>query len=110
MRPGRCDAGRLGAERALFERYVERRDPVDREMLVERFMPLARALARRNQTAGEPVERSLSGRMSGGRQGDRCFDLSRGVAFSTYAVPTMLGEIRRYLRDRRWSVHVPRGL
>jgi RNA polymerase sigma-B factor len=38
------------------------------------------------------------------------FDLSRDVAFTTYAVPTMLGEIKRYFRDRTWSVHVPRDL
>jgi hypothetical protein len=41
---------------ALFERYLEWRDPVDREMLVERFLPLARALARRYQRAVEPVD------------------------------------------------------
>ena len=47
VRKERRGAGRLRADRALLERYVERRDPVDRDMLVERFLPLARALARR---------------------------------------------------------------
>jgi RNA polymerase sigma-B factor len=110
MCAGRCDAGRLGAERALFERYLEWRDPVDREMLVERFLPLARALARRYQRAGEPVDDLVQVACLGLVKAIDRFDLSRGVAFSSYAVPTMLGEIRRYLRDRTWSVRVPRGL
>src|SRR5512133_1290443 len=110
MRTGRCDAGRLRADRALFERYRARRDPVDLEMLVERFLPLARALARRYQRTGEPFDDLFQVACLGLVKAIDRFDLSRDVAFSSYAVPTMLGEIRRYLRDRTWSVRVPRGL
>ena len=110
MRTRRNDAGRLGADRALLERYVERRDPVDRDRLVERFLPLARALARRYQRSGEPFDDLFQVACLGLVKAIDRFDLSRDVAFATYAVPTMLGEIRRYLRDRTWSVRVPRGL
>ena len=98
------------ADRALFERYRERRDPVDRDALVERFRPLARALARRYQRTGEPFDDLFQVACLGLVKAIDRFDLSRDVAFSSYAVPTMLGEIRRYLRDRTWSVRVPRGL
>jgi RNA polymerase sigma-B factor len=110
MRKGRCEAGRLLADRALFERYRERRDPVDRDVLVERFLPLARALARRYRHTGEPFDDLFQVACLGLVKAIDRFDLSRDVAFSSYAVPTMLGEIRRYLRDRTWSVRVPRGL
>jgi RNA polymerase sigma-B factor len=110
MRKGRCEAGPLLADRALFERYRGRRDPVDLEMLVERFRPLARALARRYQRTGEPFDDLFQVACLGLVKAIDRFDLSRDVAFSSYAVPTILGEIRRYLRDRTWSVRVPRGL
>jgi RNA polymerase sigma-B factor len=110
MRKGRCEAGRLLADRALFERYLERRDPVDREMLVERFLPLARGLARRYERAGEPFDDLFQVACLGLLKAIDRFDLSRDVAFSSYAVPTMVGEIRRYFRDRTWSVRVPRGV
>ena len=102
--------GRLGADRTLLERYVERRDPVDRDRLVERFLPLARELARRYQRSGEPFDDLFQVACLGLVKAIDRFDLSRDVAFSSYAVPTMLGEIRRYFRDRTWSVRVPRGL
>jgi RNA polymerase sigma-B factor len=107
---GRCGAGRLRADRALLERYLERRDPVDRNMLVERFLPLARALARRYQRTGEPFDDLFQVACLGLVKGIDRFDVNRDVAFITYAVPTMVGEIKRYLRDRTWSVRVPRGL
>jgi RNA polymerase sigma-B factor len=110
MRKRRSDAGRLRADRVLLERYLERRDPVDRDMLAERFMPLARGLARRYQCAGEPLDDLFQVACLGLLKAIDRFDLSRDVAFSSYAVPTMLGEIRRYFRDRAWSVRVPRGL
>jgi RNA polymerase sigma-B factor len=110
VRTRRCDAGRLRADRALFERYLERRDPGDREVLVERFLPLARALARRYQRTGEPFDDLFQVACLGLVKAIDRFDLNRDVAFSSYAVPTILGEIRRYLRDRTWSLRVPRGL
>ena len=110
MRTRRYDAGRLGADRALLERYVKGRDPVDRDVLVERFLPLARGLARRYQRSGEPFDDLFQVACLGLVKAIDRFDLSRDVAFSSYAVPTMVGEIRRYFRDRTWSVRVPRGL
>jgi RNA polymerase sigma factor (sigma-70 family) len=79
-------------------------------MLVERFLPLARALARRYQRTGEPFDDLFQVACLGLVKAIDRFDLDRDVAFSTYALPIMLGEIKRYLRDRAWSVRVPRGL
>ena len=101
---------RAHEDRALFERYLDRRDPVDRELLVERFLPLARQLARRYQRPEEPFDDLFQVACLGLVKAIDRFDLSRDVAFSSYAVPTILGEIKRYFRDRTWSVRVPRDL
>jgi RNA polymerase sigma-B factor len=101
---------RVGEDRALFERYLDRRDPVDRELLVERFLPLARQLARRYERPEEPFDDLFQVACLGLVKAIDRFDLSRDVAFSSYAVPTILGEIKRYFRDRTWSVRVPRDL
>jgi RNA polymerase sigma-B factor len=101
---------RVSEDRALFERYLDRRDPVDRELLVERFLPLARQLARRYQRPEEPFDDLFQVACLGLVKAIDRFDLGRDVAFSSYAVPTILGEIKRYFRDRTWSVRVPRDL
>jgi RNA polymerase sigma-B factor len=101
---------RVHQDRALFERYLDRRDPVDRELLVERFLPLARQLARRYERPEEPFDDLFQVACLGLVKAIDRFDLSRDVAFSSYAVPTILGEIKRYFRDRTWSVRVPRDL
>jgi RNA polymerase sigma-B factor len=108
--PPARSAERSTEDRALFERYLDRRDPVDREMLVERFLPLARQLARRYQRPEEPFDDLFQVACLGLVKAIDRFDLSRDVAFSSYAVPTILGEIKRYFRDRTWSVRVPRDL
>ena len=79
-------------------------------MLVERFLPLARQLARRYQRPDEPFDDLFQVACLGLINAIDRFDLDRGVAFSSYAVPTILGEIKRYFRDRTWSVRVPRDL
>ena len=111
---GEQEAGRVlnraEQDRALFARYLDRRDPVDREMLVERFLPLARQLARRYQRPEEPFDDLFQVACLGLVKAIDRFDLEREVAFSSYAVPTILGEIKRYFRDRTWSVRVPRDL
>jgi len=107
--PGR-PGDRSTEDRALFERYLDRRDPVDREVLVERFLPLARQLARRYQRPEEPFDDLFQVACLGLVKAIDRFDLTREVAFSSYAVPTILGEIKRYFRDRTWSVRVPRDL
>jgi RNA polymerase sigma-B factor len=104
------DGSRVAEDRALFARYLDQRDPVDREMLVERFLPLARQLAHRYQRPEEPFDDLFQVACLGLVNAIDRFDLEREVAFSSYAVPTILGEIKRYFRDRTWSVHVPRDL
>jgi len=103
-------AGRAADDRLLFERYHDQRDPVDREMLVERFLPLARQLASRYTGSAEPFDDLFQVACFGLVKAIDRFDLGRGIAFSSYAVPTILGELRRHFRDRTWAVHVPRDL
>jgi RNA polymerase sigma-B factor len=102
--------GRYAEDRALFARYLDQRDPVDREVLIERFLPLARQLARRYQRPDEPFDDLFQVACLGLINAIERFDLDRGVAFSSFAVPTIVGEIKRYFRDRTWSVRVPRDL
>ncbi len=94
---------------ALFARWQRDRDPAAREELVARYLPLAQSLARRYAGSREPIE-DLNQVASLGLLGaiDR-FQADKGVAFSSFAVPTILGELKRYFRDYGWSVHVPRG-
>jgi RNA polymerase sigma-B factor len=97
-------------DRALFKAYRETGDPSAREALVERFLPLARQLARRYWRTDEPLDDLVQVASLGLVKAIDRFDPSRAVAFSSYAVPTILGEIKRHFRDRTWSVHVPRDL
>jgi len=100
----------VSRDRRLFERYRDPADPVDREALVKRFLPLARQLARRFSGGSEPYEDLLQvASLALVRAIDR-FDPARRVAFSSYAMPTMAGAIKRYYRDMTWAVHVPRDL
>lgn len=104
------DASAAGATTtALALRWREHRDLAAREQLFHRFLPLAVKLARRYTNSHEPVE-DLVQVASVGLLGaiDR-FDPHRGVAFSSFAVPTILGELKRHFRKTGWSVHVPRG-
>jgi len=103
-------SSRPAEDRALFARYLDLGDPVDRDMLIERFLPLARQLARRYQRPDVPFDDVFQVACLGLIHAIDRFDLERGVAFSSYAVPTILGEIKRYFRDRTWSVRVPRDL
>jgi len=98
------------ADRRLFTRLRDERDPVDRDAVVERFMPLARQLAARYQRPEEPFDDVFQVACFGLVKAVDRFDADRGVAFSSYAVPTITGEIKRHFRDRAWAVRVPRDL
>src|SRR3954470_13711883 len=104
------DAERAREERLLFEELARTRDPRTRERIVERYLPLARQLARRYQRPEEPLEDLLQVASVGLVKAIDRFDATRDVAFSSYAVPTILGEIKRHFRDRTWAVRVPRDL
>jgi RNA polymerase sigma-B factor len=97
-------------ERRLFACYRGRDDQAAREALVERFLPLATGLARRYHRGGEPLEDLVQVASVGLLKAIDRFDPARGTAFSTFAVPTITGELKRYFRDKGWSVRVPRDL
>lgn len=101
---------RTREDRELFVRYHRDGDARARDQLVERFLPLARQLARRYQRGGEPLDDLLQVASLGLIKAIDRFDPDREIAFSSYAVPTILGEIKRYFRDRTWAVRVPRDL
>lgn len=94
---------------ALAERWRTHGERRARDELFIRFLPLARKLASRYTNPHEPVE-DLVQVASVGLLGaiDR-FDPERGIRFSAFAIPTILGELKRYFRNTGWSAHVPRG-
>jgi RNA polymerase sigma-B factor len=95
-------------EQQLFARH-QQGDRLAREELVRRFMPLARSLARRYDRSSEPFEDLLQVASLGLLKALDRFDPEMGHPFASFAVPTILGEMRRHFRDAGWSVHVPRG-
>jgi RNA polymerase sigma-B factor len=100
--------GRHAEEHRLFARYARTRDPVVLEQLVERFLPLAKRLAARYR-GQEPFEDLMQVASLGLLNAISRFDPDRGLSFTSFAVPTILGELRRHFRDRTWLVHVGRG-
>lgn len=98
----------LAGERELLRRYALKHSAPVREELVERFLPLARRLAARYAGGGEPFDDLLQVASVGLVKALDRFDPERGTSFSTFAVPTILGELKRHFRDRGWSIHVPR--
>ena len=94
---------------ALIDAY-HAGDEQARDRLVERYMPLVRSLAARYSGRGEPQEDLIQVASIGLLLSIERFDTSREVQFTTYAVPTIVGEIQRHFRDRAWALHVPRRM
>jgi RNA polymerase sigma-B factor len=94
----------------LFIRWRRDGDRQAHELLVQRFTPLARSLARRYTHTSEPFEDLVQVASLGLLKALERFDPDRTNAFASFAVPTILGELRRYFRDSSWGVHVPRDL
>ncbi len=106
-----ADRQRLkAAEAQLLRRYARTNDPQLKAELVERLMPLARSMALRYRGGSEPVEDLVQVASLGLVKAIEGFDPDRGRPFTAYAIPTMLGELRRHFRDHVWSVHLPRAL
>ena len=100
---------RARADRELLARYHEG-DPAARDEVMERFLPLARQIARRYARGNEPIDDLVQVASVGLLKAIDRYDPERGTAFSTFAVPTITGELKRYFRDTGWAVHVPRAI
>ena len=94
----------------LFRELRETGDPEVRETLARLHLPLVEYLARRFKDRGEPIEDLVQVGSVGLLKAIDRFDVDRGVEFSTYATPTIVGELKRYFRDKGWAVRVPRRL
>jgi RNA polymerase sigma-B factor len=97
-------------ETQLFRRYCTTRDPSLREELVRSYLPLARTIARRYESRRVPVEDLMQVAAIGLMKAIDRYEPERGIAFSSYAVPTMVGEVQRHFRDHTWGVRPPREL
>jgi RNA polymerase sigma-B factor len=89
---------------------ADKQDRLAAELLLGRWVSLARALARRYAHTGEPPEDLAQVACAALIAALPRFNPERGSSLRAFAVPTMLGELRRYFRDAGWAVHVPRSL
>ena len=105
----RAHARELFAELTVLEPDDPRRARL-RDELVEQHLPLVEYLARRFRNRGEPLDDLVQVATIGLIKSVDRFDLERGVEFSTYATPTIVGEIKRHFRDKGWAIRVPRRL
>ena len=96
--------------RELFRRYKEQGDMEAREQLVMSHLNLVRFLANKFKNRGEPLDDLVQVGYLGLIKAIDRFDPSRGLEFTTFATPTIMGEIKRHFRDKGWSVRVPRRL
>lgn len=96
--------------RELFRQYKATGDPEVRDQLIVSHLNLVRFLASKFKNRGEPLDDLIQVGTIGLIKAIDRFDPSRGLEFTTYATPTILGEIKRHFRDKGWSVRVPRRL
>jgi RNA polymerase sigma-B factor len=94
----------------LFREFRRTHDRTTRNRLVEAHLSLARTLARRFANRNEPLDDLEQVAMLGVLKAVERFDPDRGIPFGAFAVPTVVGELRRHFRDRGWMVRVPRRL
>ena len=105
----RARARELFTELQILEESDPQRQRI-RDELVEMHLPLVEYLARRFRNRGEPLDDLVQVATIGLIKSVDRFDLERGVEFSTYATPTIVGEIKRHFRDKGWAIRVPRRL
>lgn len=96
--------------RELFRRFKEEGDMDAREKLVMSHLNLVRFIANKFKNRGEPIDDLIQVGYLGLLKAIDRFDSSRGLEFTTFATPTIMGEIKRHFRDKGWSVRVPRRL
>jgi RNA polymerase sigma-B factor len=101
---------RLRRDRELFRRYRDSASPVDRDVIIRRFLPLARQLAAGYAGGREPFDDLFQVACLGLVRAVDRFDIERRTAFSSYAVPTIVGDLKRHFRDKTWALRVPRDL
>src|SRR5258706_15815182 len=94
--------------RRKLEEYAESGDKVLRDEIVGSQVGLAEYLARRFKNRGEPIEDLIQVALLGLLKAVERFDPSRGLEFSTFATPTIVGELKRHFRYKDWTVRVPR--
>ena len=94
----------------LFQRLRATGDPAVRDQLAQLHLPLVEYLAKRFKDRGEPLDDLIQVGSVGLLKAIDRFDLEREVEFSTYATPTIVGELKRYFRDKGWAIRVPRRL
>jgi len=96
--------------RELFLQYKKTEDPQIRDQIIAIYANLVEYLARRFKNRGEPLEDLVQVGIIGIIKAIDRFDIERQVEFTTYATPTIIGELKRYFRDKSWAVRVPRRL
>jgi RNA polymerase sigma-B factor len=104
--PARGESARVAR---LFRRHARFGDVAARDELLRRYLPLAQRLARRYHRGHDSLDDLVQVASIGLLKAIDRFDPERGTEFATYAVPTIIGELKRYFRDLGWPVHVPRG-
>jgi RNA polymerase sigma-B factor len=109
-RPAHMRPACIGATEARLFARSRSGDVFAREQLVGRFLPMARSLARRYRRGGEPLDDLFQVASIALVKALARFDHERGVPFASYAVPTIVGELKRHLRDTRWAAHVPQRM
>jgi RNA polymerase sigma-B factor len=96
--------------RELFRRYRLEEDEAARDELITMYLNLVKYLASRFRNRGEPIDDLVQVGTIGLIKAIDRFDIDRQVEFTTYATPTIVGELKRYFRDKGWAIKVPRRL